>query len=257
MNSALFIGTVRHRRFMPVVHRFSYPMFMPLIDLDEVEQLESTVTGFGHRWWHFARLNALDYLPHEIIRPTAADDYQTLKHAVIAKSASLGSQVVDGRVMMLCQLRYAGIYFSPINLYYLYDNTGRWQSVLVEVSNTPWNKRHYYLLPATEYWSSPYWREDKQFHVSPFNPMTQYYNWRLNEPHKHVLVHLDIHDNSNDKKVLDATMGMKRMPFSSLVLWRLIAATPIQTIKVVIGIYWQALRLWLKKSPFYDYPRAE
>lgn len=156
--------------------------------------------------------------------------------------------------MMLCQIRYAGVYFSPINLFYLYDEQGVWKSVLVEVSNTPWNERHYYALPATDDWQTAQWREEKQFHVSPFNPMSQYYQWQLKEPLKQLLVHLDIHDQADDRKVLDATMAMKRQPFTTGVLWRLLAKTPIQTLKVVMGIYWQALKLWLKKAPFYDHP---
>ncbi|MGF1687306.1 DUF1365 domain-containing protein [Photobacterium japonica] len=247
MNSALFVGSVRHRRFHPVEHQFNYPMFMPFIDLDELDALEQTVTGFGQKWWHFARLDAGDYL---------RDDQQatTLKQAVINKAARLTGEMVDGRVMMLCQLRYAGLYFSPINLYYLYDQQGEWKTVLVEVSNTPWNGRHYYALPAKTAWNTPQWRGEKQFHVSPFNPMDQYYQWQLKDPLKQLLVHLDIHDQSDDRKVLDATMAMQRQPFTTAVLWRLLAKTPVQTAKVVIGIYWQAFKLWRKKAPFYDHP---
>ncbi|MFB9933476.1 DUF1365 domain-containing protein [Photobacterium aphoticum] len=269
MNSALYVGTVRHRRFAPMTHEFNYPMFMPFIDLDELDQLERNVFGFGRYWYQFARVKLTDYLraPSEPVESDQHDhrksdrsksdrmrDAQALKQAIIDKAEALTGERVEGRVMMLSQIRYAGVYFSPINLFYLYDEQGVWKSVLVEVSNTPWNERHYYALPATDDWQTAQWREEKQFHVSPFNPMSQYYQWQLKEPLKQLLVHLDIHDQADDRKVLDATMAMKRQPFTTGVLWRLLAKTPIQTLKVVIGIYWQALKLWLKKAPFYDHP---
>lgn len=262
MNSALFVGCVRHRRYSPVKHSFTYPMFMPLVDLDELDTLQASVRGFGMHVMNFARFREADYL-RDTQREDGgeASDGQAaakciglrLKRAVLDKLEILTGVRMKGRVMLLCQLRYAGIYFSPLNLYYLYDEHDNWRWVLAEVSNTPWNERHYYALPATSDWSGDTWQEQKAFHVSPFNPMNQYYNWRLRAPDKQLLVHLDIHSVESNRKVLDATMMMKRQPFTSRGLWQLIAQTPIQTVKIVTGIYWQALRLWLKGAPFYSH----
>lgn len=257
MNSALFVGTVRHRRFTPVKHSFTYPMFMPLIDLDELEQLQASVFGFGRRLFNFARFSAGDYLRgHDVGSKATFESPEALKKAVIDKVEELTGERTEGRVMLLCQLRYAGCYFSPLNLYYLYDQDDKWRWILAEVSNTPWNERHYYALPAKDHWDSERWTEQKSFHVSPFNPMSQQYYWHLTEPDSQLLVHLDICSAEDNQKVLDATMAMKRQPFTSKALWQLIAKTPVQTIKVVIGIYWQALRLWLKRVPFYSHPAS-
>ncbi|MCW8329358.1 DUF1365 domain-containing protein [Photobacterium sp. SDRW27] len=260
MNSALFVGSIRHRRFSPVKHAFTYPMFMPLIDLDELEDLQSSVKGFGLHFLNFARFRTADYLrghdrqySDEAANIVTDNKAMSLKMAVVDKVESLTGERVDGRVMLLCQLRYAGLYFSPLNLYYLYDEHDNWRWVLAEVSNTPWNERHYYVLPAKSDWSGDSWKEDKAFHVSPFNPMSQQYNWRFRAPEKQLQLHLDIRSMEGNKKVLDATMLMKRQPFTSKVLWHLIAKTPIQTLKIVVGIYWQALRLWRKGAPFYSH----
>ncbi|MEJ2764875.1 DUF1365 domain-containing protein [Photobacterium sp. MCCC 1A19761] len=251
MNSALFVGSVRHRRFSPVSHRFSYPMFMPLIDLDELDELQQRVKGFGTGLLNFARFRPADYLRDGGDKSSPSK----LKEQVIEKVFELTGEQMQGRVMMLCQLRYAGLYFSPLNLYYLYDAQDSWQWMLAEVSNTPWNERHYYVVPAKSHWPERTWQHQKAFHVSPFNPITQGYQWRLKAPGRQLFVHIDICSEQSQEKVLDATLAMTRQPFSTRVLWRLLAATPIQTVKVVTGIYWQALRLWLKRVPFYSHTR--
>ncbi|MGF1734528.1 DUF1365 domain-containing protein [Photobacterium satsumensis] len=259
MRSGLFSGVVRHRRFTPVSHQFQYPMFMPLINLDELGQLEKCVFGFGQHWYHFARFKVSDYLREsEQVKASLGGDIneqaEALKSAVLAKLHELTNEPVAGEVVMLCQLRYAGLYFSPLNMYYVFDEQGKWRWVLAEVSNTPWNEKHYYAIPAVEQWDKRQWLEKKAFHVSPFNPMSQHYYWKLKEPISKVFLHLDIHDTESDIKVLDATVALKRFPMTSASLWRHLAQTPIQTVKVVFGIYWQAFRLWLKKVPFYSHP---
>ena len=261
MNSGLYSGVVRHRRYTPVSHQFQYPMFMPLINLDELGQLEKRVFGFGNRWYHFARFKISDYLRGckplgDVTGASIEEQGEALKIAVLDKLEQLTHETVKGEVFLLCQLRYAGMYFSPLNMYYVFDEQGKWQWVLAEVSNTPWNEKHYYALPAVEYWDKKQWHEKKSFHVSPFNPMEQHYYWKLKQPASSVFLHLDIHEQQSDIKVLDATMALKRHPMTSFSLWQHIAKTPIQTVKVVFGIYWQALRLWLKKVPFYSHPNS-
>ncbi|UTV30069.1 DUF1365 domain-containing protein [Photobacterium atrarenae] len=254
MNSALFVGSIRHRRFTPVSHNFSYPMFMPWIDLDELDVLQQQVTGFGTGLLNVARFRGADYLrDHHLRDHHEKPGLGTLKQQVIDKVFELTGERMQGRVMLLCQLRYAGLYFSPLNLYYLYDARDQWQWVLAEVSNTPWNERHYYAIPAKSTWMDKTWQHEKAFHVSPFNPITQRYQWQLKAPDEHLFVHIDILSEHSLQKVLDATMAMKRQPFNTRTLWRLLASTPIQTVKVVAGIYWQALRLWLKRVPFYSH----
>ncbi|MDG2685781.1 DUF1365 family protein, partial [Vibrio parahaemolyticus] len=165
--SQLFIGNVRHRRFTPVKHELNYSMFMPAIDLDEIGVLEKKVWGFGTRWWHWARFKRDDYLGEG-----------SLKKAVQNKVAELTGVRCSGKVLAVCHLRYLGLYFSPVNFYYLYDQKGEWQYLLAEVSNTPWNERHYYAIAADPKDEDFGWEQDKAFHVSPFNPIDQLYRWK-------------------------------------------------------------------------------
>lgn len=262
MNSGIYVGSIRHRRFTPVNHQFNYPIFMPLIDLDEMAELTQTIRGFGSSLFSFARFKRTDYMQGEC----------SLRQAVRDKVEELTGERVNGKILMLCQLRYCGLYFSPLNLYYLYNEDNKWRYMLAEVSNTPWNKRHYYVIPAVAQWPEKYWTEQKAFHVSPFNPMEQQYQWRINEPGDRLFVHMENHPNSDqssdghvlknknnnekeneNEKIFDATMALRRQPFTSGVLMKLLIKTPVMAVKVVFGIYWQALKLWLKGAPFYPH----
>lgn len=238
MQSALLVGNVRHRRFTPIKHQINYPLFMPCIDLDEIEMLQDKVWAFGTRWWHWARFRREDYLGRG-----------DLKQAAFDKVFELTGERIEGRVEAVVHLRYLGIYFSPVNFYYVYDQSGEWRYLLAEVSNTPWNERHYYAISAT---SQASWEHDKAFHVSPFNPIDQKYVWRIKPLDKRLSVHLECH---RDGKAFDATLSMQKQPLSSASLLKRLISTPIMAVKVLSGIYWHALKLWCKGAPFYSHPK--
>lgn len=240
LNSSLLIGHVRHRRLSPIEHRLNYPMFMPCLDLDELDQLERSVWCFGQRWWHWARFNRQDYLGEG-----------DLKLAVQEKVYQLTGQRLTGRVEAVLHLRYLGIYFSPVNFYYLYDQQGVWRCLLAEVSNTPWNERHYYAVPAS---SAQRYQHDKAFHVSPFNPIEQKYLWNVKPLTKRLFVHLECH---REHKEFDATLTMTKRPLSSKTLLQQLIVTPVMAVKVVTGIYWHAFKLWFKGAPFYSHPKYQ
>ncbi|KUI99902.1 DUF1365 domain-containing protein [Vibrio sp. MEBiC08052] len=240
--SALMVGHVRHRRFTPVTHSIRASLFMPCIDLDEWPILRQQVWGLGERWWHWARFHRADYLGEG-----------DLKTAVQDKVLQLTGEQVRGKVFAVVHLRYFGLYFSPVNFYYLYDQQGTWRYLLAEVSNTPWNERHYYAVPAERGAQGENWIHDKAFHVSPFNPVEQQYQWKLKPLSDALMVHLACH---RETKEFDATLALKAQPFTSKSLLKLLIRTPIMTVKVLTGIYWHALKLWLKGAPFYSHPKS-
>ncbi len=242
LNSRLMVGWVQHRRFSPVHHKLNYPLFMASIDLDELEQLEQKVWGFGFKWWHWARFHRADYLGEGC-----------LKTALQNKVHELTGTRLTGKVTAVCHLRYLGIYFSPVNFYYLYDESEEWKYLLAEVSNTPWNERHYYAVPSHPGINNKAWTHEKAFHVSPFNPISQQYVWRLKPLEQRLFVHLACH---RQKKEFDASLSMKAQQFSSKNLLKLLIKTPLMAVKVTVGIYWHALKLWIKGAPFYSHPKS-
>lgn len=244
--SAIYTGVVRHRRFTPSIHEFDYSIFMLLLKADEIPQVMQKFWQLGTNVLRWGRFNRQDYVGDK-----SGDLSQGVKSKIAEK---LGMHVGDihGDIYLLGQLRYFGFYFSPLNLYYLKEE-GEFKYMLAEVSNTPWNEKHYYLINLQNAQ-----RHSKEFHVSPFNPMDQDYQWRVVPPaidHKRCLVHIDIFSKSEDqKKVFDATLKLNRVTLNQKELMRVLVRTPMQTFNIVTGIYWQALKLLLKRLPLYQHP---
>ena len=243
--SALYQGFVRHRRFAPKRHQFRYPLFMVFIKLSELPALSDRLGLFGARPWHWARFRREDYL---------GDPTTPLSDAVrqqIAENTGLSLGELDGEVYFYGHLRYLGFYFSPLNLYFV-KQQNRLRYMLAEVSNTPWNERHYYTIDLDDL--KPH---AKQFHVSPFNPMAQNYTWRVRPPGDFAtksMVHLEVIPQKSATPIFDATMVLKRRPLNQSALLRVLAATPMQTLRMMMGIYWQAVKLYLKGTPVYRHP---
>ncbi len=241
--SALFRGSVRHRRFHPVAHEFRFPLFMWLLRLDELPSLIDSYWQFGDRRWHWARFRREDYLePGERPLPDVAIER-------VAEGLGLGREQVEGEVWLLGQLRYLGCYFSPLNLYFI-RRDGEFRHALAEVSNTPWNQTHCYAIDLHKPDPRP-----KEFHVSPFNPMGQEYHWRIRPPESDKLfVHLQVRDQSSGQATMDASLNLRRLELDQGSLNRVLRRNPSQTASLLAGIYWQALRLYLKGSPFHPHP---
>lgn len=245
LQSGIYRGFVRHRRFTPALHAFRYPLFLVFLGLNEVPRLSKQLWPFGERAWHWARFRREDYLG-DPAHPLAESVRQK-----ISDTLHLPLSALAGDVFFFGHLRYLGLYFSPLNLYFL-QQQGRMRYMVAEVSNTPWNQRHYYVIDLAGEAS-----HDKMFHVSPFNPMEQRYHWRVRPPGEDCaksMVHLELTRQVSGQKVFDATMVLKRLPLTQTTLLRVLLVTPAQTASMVLGIYWQAFRLFIKKVPFYPHP---
>ena len=259
-NSAIYEGWVRHRRHNPVSHEFRYPLFMTYLDLDELPWVLDPYAGWSARRPALARFRRSDYL---------GDADRSLAECVREAVAERSGSKPDGPIRLLTNLRYFGHAFNPVSFYYCFDEAGaRVESVLAEVTNTPWGERHSYLLGRPDGTEGVIRNElIKAFHVSPLMDMEHTYDWRSTDPGSRLLVHIDSRspDGSgrpprrgmaaeNGRKDFDATLSLERRELSPATMRGVLMRYPAQTTQVVAKIYWQSLRLWLKGAPYFPHP---
>jgi DUF1365 family protein len=159
---------------------------------------------------------------------------------------------------MLTQLRNFGHCFNPVSFYYCYDVTGtEVQTVVAEITNTPWGERHARVLSAggpLATGAGLQFEFRKPFHISPFMPMELACQWRFSVPGERLAVHMrNLESNS---LLFDATLALSRRPVTGPALAGVLLRFPFSTLRVLGAIYWQALRLWLKHLPFHAHPGA-
>ena len=240
MKSALYEGTVLHRRRTPVDHRFSYRIALPLVDLDEIDDLVRL-----HPLWSAERPNVIsfwsrDYLPGH---------HGPLKDAVHGLVEERLGRRPNGPVAMLAHPRTWGWLFNPIALYYCFDAaTSRVEALVAEVTNTPWHERHVYVVGGPGRHRFP-----KELHVSPFFGMDMDYELNYGEPGDELSLSMRIV--RENQTLFDAALRLERRAADRDALGRLVWGHPLTTMRVSGAIYREALALWLAGAPFVPHPR--
>lgn len=244
--SRIYRGTLRHRRFTPKNHAFSYQVWMAWLDLEELPMLFDKVPGFSARGPALARFRREDYL---------APTDRPLRTAVREELTRQLGSAPDGRIFVLTQLRTLGSVFNPISVYYAYDHVGRLSAVLGEVTNMPWHERTCYACSVEPSRHSHQAHFQKAMHVSPFNPMEMDYRWKFNRPGEKLYLHME--NWQDGARHFDATLMLDAAPATRRVLLTTLARQPFMSIKTVAGIHFEALRLWLKRLPVYNHPKRK
>jgi DUF1365 family protein len=264
MHSCLYEGTVWHRRQRPVTHQFRYGLSMLYLDLDEMAALARQKLLATSSRWAPVSLRASDYSlrPFEADAPQEqsdpADIGSYLRSAVEQHIVHATGKRPAGPIRLLCQPRYFGYFFSPLNLYYCFDAADReveW--VVAEVNNIPWRERHWYLLaPETSGGGHSRFEHAKEFHVSPFMPLAQRYAWQLGVPAERLTVAIDSRDDAMaaSGRLFSAVMSLRRRELVRGWQYGVVARRGFVSAQVVAAIYWQALLLWWKGCPAYAHP---
>lgn len=240
--SALYIGHVMHRRLRPRVHRLRYRLFSLLLDLDELDALSARLRLFSRGRFNLLAFHDRDHGDGSA-RPLRAQAEALLHEAGLASG---------GAIRILTMPRVLGFAFNPLTLWFCHDRAGALSAIIYEVNNT-FGERHSYLLPAVPgpggdiAQSAP-----KRFHVSPFLPMAMQYRFRVAPPGAGLAVAITASDASGP--VLFAAHRASRHELSDAALARALVTHPLMTLKVVAGIGWEALLLWLKRVPVHYHP---
>lgn len=257
MESALYVGSVRHRRFTPKAHSFDFPLFLAYLDLAELD------TVFRGRWlWSAGKANLVAFRRKDYHGDPEVPLDEAVRRTVEKETGSRPT----GPIRVLTHLRTFGHVFNPVSFYYCFAPAAsgeppRLEAVLSEITNTPWGERKAYVVrperPGDRVIRA---RHRKRLHVSPFMNLEMDWEWRVSTPGEKLAVRIvnrplgSTPGAANSAPLLDATLVLHRRPITGRNLAAAIVRYPLMPLQVVAGIHWQALRLWWKGLPIYDHP---
>jgi DUF1365 family protein len=260
--SAIYEGTIRHRRFEPIEHCFRYPLFLMYLDLDELPDVLDPYPLFSARRRALARFRREDFM---------GDPAQPLDECARDTVAAATGKRAGGPVRLLTGLRYFGHSFNPVSFYFCFGSGGeRVDAVVADVQNIPWGERHPYVLARGGRRGTVLGEElEKTFHVSPLMGMDQTYSFRASEPGESIAVHIESRPRESAKThpqdafsrtrrspTFDATLNLRRRELSRGTLARMLARYPAMSLQVVAKIYAQSLRLKLKGARYHPHPEG-
>jgi Uncharacterized conserved protein len=246
-DTQFYQGSLSHKRLTPVEHEFSYQMFQIWLNVKTPEVIDSLSRWWSSKSFNLVRFDRQNYLPGD------KDLYQQVCDLIEQRT----SISFDGDVFLLGSLSYWGYCYNPASFFACYENEVL-KYFICEIHNTPWGERFCYVHDLTNNDQSGEATKhvaefEKDFHVSPFMPMALQYEWRYSLSAKRIMISMNL--KQNDERVFNATLNLQGQPLDAAVANRLPFKYPFMCIKVLLSIYWQALKLWFKRVPFYSHPK--
>lgn len=233
---AIYVGDVVHKRARPKRHSLRYRVFSMLVDLDRLEALDQKLRLFSLNRLNLVSLVTRDFGPR---------DGSSIAAFIRRKAAAAGAPDI-ARVRMLAYPRLLGFAFNPITVYFCEDAAGQTVFLAYEVSNT-FGEHHFYQAAVNA--NGPEIRHEakKAFFVSPFNTLEGNYRFSIRPPGEKVFLGITL--STDEGGLLTAYFEGDKRPLTDATLFKLLLAYPFMTAKVVGGIHWEALLLWLKGVP--------
>ncbi len=232
MKNAIYEGIVLHKRLSPKKHQFKYWVNYFFFDLDKTDELPTIP--------FILSFNQKNYLTTEQVK-------QEFKKKFGPSSKNISS------VFVLTQLSYFGFCFNPVSFYYGLAEDGQLVYILSLITNTPWGESHIDCFDFEK--SKGDFRFAKNFHVSPFMPMEIDYHWSFNSPAENVKILMQNQNHGEKSNFFLASMDLKYKDLNFRNVIASLICVPLMSFKTIIGIYWQALLLYMKQVPFYTHPK--
>jgi uncharacterized protein len=231
LQSCLYVGAVGHKRVSPVQHSLRYRVYDMFLDVDALPELSAELKLFSYNGFNLFSINDRQF--------GAGDGTPITQHVwKLVRAATTGAKVK--RIFMLCYPAILGRVFNPITTYYCYDIEEKLCLTIYEVSNT-FGERHSYVIPFDDKTKQSH---AKAFYVSPFNKVEGQYVFTLKAPSNTLTLGVALQ--VDGKAILQAWFNGERRRLNDLALLRSFFSFPLQPLKVLAGIHWEALKLWIK-----------
>lgn len=234
----LYHGKVMHARLSPKQHRFQYRVYSLLIDIDRLKDASKLSSIFS-----INRFNLTSFYPSDHMEKGSTG---TLRQHVENCLMVEGINWTPSKILLACYPRMLGRVFNPLSVFYIYREDQKIGAMIYEVRNTFGEKHLYVQEIAPEDATGDHIRQqaDKSFYVSPFMQMDMRYFFIMSEPYQ--TMSWRIIEKQKGIPMLSATYFGTQTPLTNANLARFFLQIPLLTWKILGGIHFEALRLWLK-----------
>jgi DUF1365 family protein len=248
LNSGLYVGDIQHRRFSPRENIFSYNVCYFFLDLNEIVSIFRIPFLFSYDKPGILSFWRKDYLGQ------SSESLDTSVRNLIALKTQ---QTCTGPIRLLANISYFGFCFNPVCFYYCYADDGvTLQFIVSEITNTPWGEKHQQVFTILDKKINTY-HFPKDFHVSPFMPMEIDYTWHFKYPSEQLFVYMQDSLQGSNEIIFDSTLRLDYRPLTAANVIGSFFKFPFITFKTMAAIYYQAMKLFIKRIPFYSHPSKE
>lgn len=239
-HASFYIGNVHHARLSGPGHQFDYGVAYVCIDLDRAEKCNDYSKLFG---WNKRRVMNVNPKDHGDGKTDNLARWvrKTLRKNGVDRSVT--------KIDLFTMPRIFGYVFNPISIYFVYEGNDT-HHVLYEVNNT-FGGRHFYLMPVETSRQSHNHKCEKEFYVSPFFDVEGCYEFSLSDPAETMKLLIKYFDGTGTKALTASFTGQKAKITTGRCVKTLLAF-PFMTLGVMLGIHWQALKLFLKGARVKD-----
>ncbi|WP_207767182.1 DUF1365 domain-containing protein [Leptospira adleri] len=239
MNSCIYQAKVMHDRRFPKKNTFRYGIFTFGLDLDELQSLDKNFRLFGVDRRALFQFSAKDHLDF---------GKSSVKENILEYLRQNGVSEPVGRIVLITNVRVLGYVFNPVSFYFFYDEREEPICAVAEVGNTFGEQKPFILGKDT--WKDGAFRlkTGKFFYVSPFVDLTSEFEFTLRPSQERLNIRIDAIENG--RTVMVTTYTGTKLEISDISLLKMFFRYPLVTVKVIVLIHWQALKLYLKGLPF-------